>query len=92
MYPAYVRGLAYLSDARGQEAAIEFQKFLDHRGLLLNFPLGALAHLQLARAWTLTGDKGAAHKAYDDFFALWKNGDAGIPILKEARTAAAKLR
>ena len=92
MYPVYVRGLAYLKEGHGQEAAVEFQKFNDHRGLLLNFPLGALAQLQLARAWTLTGDKGAAQKAYDDFFALWKNADADIPILKEAKAAAAKLR
>ena len=92
MYPVYVRGLAYLKKGQGQEAAVEFHKFNDHRGLLLNFPLGALAHLQLARAWTLTGDKGAAQKAYDDFFALWKGADGDIPILKEAKAAAAKLR
>jgi len=92
MYPVYVRGLAYLQKGQGQEAAVEFQKFKDHRGLLLNFPLGVLARLQLARAWTLTGDKGAAQKAYDDFFALWKNADADMPVLKGARTAAARLR
>ena len=92
MYPVYVRGLAYLKEGHGQEAAVEFQKFKDHRGLLLNFPLGALAQLQLARAWTLTGDKGAAQKSFDDFFALWKNADPDIPFLKEAKAAAAKLR
>ncbi len=92
MYPVYVRGLAYLKKGQGQEAAVEFQKFNDHRGLLLNFPLGALAHLQLARAWTLAGDTGAARKAYDDFFAVWKSADADIPILKEAKAAAAKLQ
>jgi serine/threonine protein kinase len=91
MYPVYVRGLAYLSKGRGQEAAVEFQKFLEHRGLLLNFPLGALAHLQLARAWATVGDEGAARKAYDDFFAVWKGADADIPILKDAKAASAKL-
>jgi len=92
MYPVYVRGLAYLRKGSGQEAAIEFKKYLDHRGLFLNFPLGALAHLQLARAWTLAGDKGAAQKAYDDFFAVWKDADPDIPDLKEAKAASAKLR
>ena len=91
MFPAYVRGLAYLSDGRGQEAAVEFQKLLDHRGLLINFPLGALARLQHARAWATVGDKGAARKNYDDFFALWKGADADLPILKEAKTTYARL-
>ncbi len=92
MYPVYVRGLAYLSKGRGLEATIEFQKYLDHRGLFLNFPLGALAHVQLARAWTLAGDKGAAQKAYDDVFQIWKDADSDISILKEAKAASAKLR
>ena len=92
MAPVYLRGLAYLSEGRGQEAAIEFRKYLDHRGLFLNYPLGVLAHLQLARAWTLTGDKGAAQQAYKDFFELWKNADPDIPVLREARAASAKLR
>ena len=92
MYPVYIRGLAYLSKGRGQEAAAEFQKILDHRGLLLNFPLAALAHLQLAKAWTTVGDQGAARKAYEDFFGVWKGADGDIPVLKEAKTAHAKLR
>jgi ATP/maltotriose-dependent transcriptional regulator MalT len=92
MAPVYVRGLAYIRKGNGQEAAIEFRKYLDHRGLYLNYPLGALAHLQLARAWTLTGDKAAAQQAYKDFFDLWKDADQDIPILKEAKAAAAKLR
>ncbi len=92
MYPVYIRGLAYLSRGQGQEAAVEFQKFLDHRGLLLNFPSGALAHLQIARARAVGDDKGAARKAYDDFLSLWKDADSDIPLLKEARTASAKLR
>jgi tetratricopeptide (TPR) repeat protein/predicted Ser/Thr protein kinase len=92
MYPVYVRGLAYLSKGRGQEASIEFQKYVEHRGLVLNSPLGTLARLQLARAWTMAGDQGAARKTYNDFFALWKSADADIPVLKEAKAAAAKLR
>ena len=92
MSPVYLRGLAYLSKGRGQDAAIEFRKYLDHRGLFLNFPLGALAHYQLARAWLLTGDKEAARKAFDDFFTAWKSADPDIPILKEAKAAYAKVR
>jgi len=91
MSPIYVRGLAYLSKGRGQEAAAEFSKYIEHRGLFLNYLLGALAHLQLARAWTAANDQGAARKAYDDFFALWKGADGDIPVQKEARAAAAKL-
>ena len=92
MAPIYIRGLAYLSKQRGQEASIEFRKYLDHRGLFLNYPAGALAHVQLARAWTAASDPGAAKKAYDDFFALWKDADPDIPVLREAKAAAAKLR
>jgi len=92
MVPVYLRGLAYLSKGSGQEAAIEFRKFLDHRGLSLNFPLGGVAHLQLARAWFLSGDKDAARKAFDDFFSVWQNPDPDIPVLKEAKAAYAKVR
>jgi serine/threonine protein kinase/tetratricopeptide (TPR) repeat protein len=92
MSPVYLRGLAYLRKGRGQEAAIEFRKYLDHRGLFVNFPLGALAHLQLARAWASVGDQGAARNAYEAFFSTWKQADADIPILREARSAYAKLQ
>jgi len=92
MSPIYLRGLVYLTKGSGQEAAVEFRKYLDHRGLYLNYPLGALAQMQLARAWTLAGDQGAARKAYGDFFAIWKDADADIPVLKEAKAAYAKLR
>ena len=92
MYPVYLRGLAYLSKSRGQEASIEFRKYLDHRGLYLNYPLGALAHYQLARAWLLAGDKDAARKAFDDFFTAWKSADSEIPVLKDAKAAYSKLR
>ena len=92
LYPAYLRGQAYLLLHKGGEAAIEFQKFLDHRGLLANCPLGALAHLQLGRAYTMAGDTTKAKAAYKDFLALWKDADPDIPILKEAKAEYAKLQ
>jgi len=92
LYPAYVRGQAYLLAHNGTAAAAEFQKFLDHRGIVINFPLGALAHLGLARAYVLSGDTAKAKTAYQDFFTLWKDADPDIPILKEARAEYAKLQ
>jgi hypothetical protein len=73
-------------------AAAEFQKFLDHRGVTINFPLGALARLGLARAFAVSGDTAKAKAAYQDFFALWKDADPDIPILKEAKAEYAKLQ
>jgi tetratricopeptide (TPR) repeat protein len=92
MYPMYVRGEAYLKAGQGRQAAVEFQKILDHRGIVLNFPLGALSHLQLARAYRLAGDTAKARSAYQDFFALWKDADPDIPILREAKAEYAKLQ
>jgi len=92
LYPVYVRGQAYLRAGNGTAAVAEFQKFLDHRGIVLNFPLGALAHVGLARAYALAGDTAKAKAAYQDFFALWKDADPDIPILKEAKTEYAKLQ
>jgi len=93
MYPVYVRGEAYLAAHQGTEAAAEFQKILDHRGIVASDPIGALAHLQLGRALALAGgDKTKAKAAYQDFLNLWKDADADIPILKEARAEYAKLR
>jgi len=92
MYPVYIRGQAQLVAHNGAAAATEFQKFLDHRGVTLNFPLGALAHLGLARAYALSGDTGKAHAAYNDFFALWKDADSDIPILQQAKAEYAKLK
>jgi eukaryotic-like serine/threonine-protein kinase len=92
LYPVYVRGQAYLAAHKGVEAAAEFQKVLDHRGVVINDPIGALAHLQLARAYTLAGDKARARSAYDGFFALWRNADPDIPILKQAKGEYASLR
>jgi eukaryotic-like serine/threonine-protein kinase len=92
MYPIYLRGLAYLASHRGQEAGVEFQKFVDHRGLIANCPLGALAHLQLARAYAMQGDTAKAKAAYQDFLTLWKDADPDIPILKQAKAEYAKLQ
>ena len=91
LYPAYVRGEAYLAAGRGQEAAAEFQKILNHRGIVLADPIGALAHLQLGRAYVVSGDMAKAKSAYQDFLTLWKDADADLPVLKQARAAYAKL-
>jgi len=91
LYPVYVRGVAYLAAHRGREATAEFQKILDHRGIVVSDPIGALAHLQLGRAYTLLGDKTKAKSAYRDFLALWKDADPGIPILKQAQAECANL-
>ena len=92
MYPVNLRGQAYLLTRQGREAAAEFQKLLDHPGILLNFPLGASAHLQLGRAYALQGDTAKARAAYQDFLALWKDADPDIPILREAKAEYAKLK
>jgi eukaryotic-like serine/threonine-protein kinase len=92
MYPVYVRGEAYLKAGKGEQAAAEFQKVIDHRGIVLNFPLGTLAHLGLARAYAMTGDTAKARSAYQDFFTLWKDADPDIPILKQAKAEYAKLQ
>jgi DNA-binding winged helix-turn-helix (wHTH) protein/tetratricopeptide (TPR) repeat protein len=92
MYPVYLRGYAYLLADQGKEAAAEFEKFIGHPGVVLNFPLGALAHLGLARAYALSGDTGKAKTAYQDFFGLWKDADPDIPILKEAKAEYTKLQ
>jgi len=92
LYPSYVRGQAHVLLHQGKEAAVEFQKLLDHRGLLLNSPLLAMAHYQIARAALAEGDAAAARKAYQDFFALWKDADPDIPILKQAKAEYAKLQ
>ena len=92
LYPVYVRGEAYLAARQGREAAAEFQKILDHRGIVLNEPIGALAHLQLGRAYALQGDTAKSRAAYQDFLTLWKDADPNIPILREAKAEYANLR
>jgi serine/threonine protein kinase len=89
---AYERGLTYLQLHQGNEAAAEFQKLLDHRGIVGNGILGALAHLQVGRAYALAGDAAKARTAYQDFFALWKDADPDIPILREAKAEYAKIQ
>jgi eukaryotic-like serine/threonine-protein kinase len=92
LYPVYVRGQAYLAAHNGPAAAIEFQKILDHHGIVLNLPLGALAHFQLGRAYAMSGDTAKAKTTYQDFFTLWKDADPDIPILKQAKAEYAKLQ
>jgi DNA-binding winged helix-turn-helix (wHTH) protein/tetratricopeptide (TPR) repeat protein len=92
MYPVYVRGYAYLLAHQGKEAAAEFQKFIDHPGVVLNFPLGALSRLGLARAYALLGDTTNARRAYQDFLTLWKDADPDLPVLRDAKSEYAKLK
>jgi tetratricopeptide (TPR) repeat protein len=91
LYPVYVRGEAYLAAHQGAEAAREFQKILDHRGIVVSDPIGALAPLGLARAHALSGDAAKARAKYQDFFLLWRNADRDIPILKQANREYANL-
>lgn len=91
LYPVYVRAQAYLMLRRGKEAAAEYQKYVDHKGVVVNCPLAALARLGLARAYVLMEDSSKASAAYQDFLALWKDADSDIPILKVARTEYEKL-
>ena len=92
MVPPYVRGLAYLAQKNGAAAAAEFQKFVDHAGIVQNFVLAAVARLQLARAYALSGDTAKSKAAYQDFFTLWKNADPDIPILKDAKADYDKIK
>jgi serine/threonine protein kinase/Tfp pilus assembly protein PilF len=92
LYPPYVRGQAYLVTGDASKAAAEFQKFLDHPGIVLNSPLGPLAHLGRARAFARSGDSAKARDAYRDFLGLWKDADPDIPILKQAKAEYAKLQ
>ena len=91
LYPAYLRGQAFLASHDGAAAAAEFQKLLDHRGVVQNFITGSLARLQLARAYAMSGDQAAARKQYEAFFALWKDADLDVPILAQAKAEYAKL-
>ena len=91
LYPIYVRGTAYLSARMGKEAAAEFEKIIHWRGVVVNEPIGALAHLGLARAYVLQGDTVKAKAAYQDFLTIWKDADPDIPILIVAKAEYAKL-
>jgi tetratricopeptide (TPR) repeat protein/class 3 adenylate cyclase len=91
LYPIYLRGQAYLAAKNGGRAAGEFQRILDHASIVGNEPISALAHLGLGRAYALSGDSAKAKIAYQDFFALWKNADPDVPLLKQAKSEYAKL-
>ena len=92
LYPAYIRGVAYLRMGEGRLAAAEFQKLLDHPGIVGRGVTGALSHLQLARAQKMMGDQAAARKSYEDFLTLWKDADSDIPIYQQAKAEYARLR
>jgi hypothetical protein len=92
LYPIYLRGQAYLAARQGAEAAIEFQKILDHRGIVVSDPIGALARLQLGRAYVLSADTTKAKSAYMDFLTLWRDADSDIPILEQARAEYTRLQ
>jgi eukaryotic-like serine/threonine-protein kinase len=92
LYPVYLRGEAYLAMKHGAAAQAEFQKILDHYGAVGNQPIGALAHLGLARSYALQGNITKALVAYNDFLSLWKNADPDVPLVKEAKEESAKLQ
>jgi eukaryotic-like serine/threonine-protein kinase len=91
-YAMFIRGEAYLATHDGRNAVAEFQKILGHREIVQNLPIGALAHLGLARAYVLSNDTPKARAAYQDFLTVWKDADASIPILKRAKAGYAKLK
>jgi hypothetical protein len=92
LYPVYVRGEAYLASHKGAEAAAEFQKVLDHRGIVAGDPIGALARWRRGEALALSADTAKAKTAYQDFLSLWKDADLDIPILKQAKADYDKLQ
>jgi serine/threonine protein kinase/tetratricopeptide (TPR) repeat protein len=92
LYPIYVRGQAYLAARQGAEAAREFQKILDHQGIMVGDPIAVLAQLQLARAYALQADIAGARAAYEGFLAMWKDADPDIPILKQVKAEYARLQ
>ena len=92
LYPVYVRGEAYLAAGRGTEAIAEFQKIIEHRGIVISDVIGALALLQMGRAYAIAGEKAKAKASYQDFFTLWNNADPDTPILQQAKFEFAKLQ
>jgi tetratricopeptide (TPR) repeat protein len=92
LYSAYLRGLAYLQLGQGREAAAEFQKMVDHPGILQDFITAPLCHLQLGRAQAMMGDKAAARKSYQDFLTIWKDADPDIRIYQQAKAEYARLQ
>ena len=92
LYPVWARGEAYRASGQGADAAREYQKILDHAGVVINEPIGPMARLGVARAYALQGDAMKARVAYQDFFALWKDADTDVPILLAAKSEYAKLQ
>jgi hypothetical protein len=92
LHPAYVRGLAYLKAHRESDAAVEFQKLLDHPGVVLADPIGVLARLQLARIFALSGNTANAKATFEDVLTIWKDADPDIPIIKQAKAEYARLQ
>jgi eukaryotic-like serine/threonine-protein kinase len=92
LYPVHLRAEAFLSEHQGAAAAAEFQKILDHRSLVLNGIVGALAHLGLGRSYAIQGETAKAQAAYQDFFALWKDADPDLPILRQAKAEYGTLQ
>ncbi|MGA2537758.1 MAG: tetratricopeptide repeat protein, partial [Terracidiphilus sp.] len=91
LLPAYIRGLAYLKARDGERAAIEFEKIIDHPGVVMIAPFGSLAHLQLGRAFLIQGKSAQAKAAYEDFLNRWRNADQSIPVLRDAKAEYARL-
>jgi len=92
LYPTYVRGEAFLAAGQGSPAAAEFQKILDHPGLMLNDPVGPLARLQLARALAASGDRANSAAAYKNLLAIWKDADADLPVVQQAKAESAAIQ
>ena len=92
LFPVYLRGQALLALHRGADAAAEFQKYVDHPGVVQNYPLGAVARLGLARAYAMQGDSSRARSSYQQFFDLWKDADPDVPLLIQAKEESAKLQ
>jgi eukaryotic-like serine/threonine-protein kinase len=92
LYAVYVRGEAYLAAQSGAKASAEFQKIIAHRGIVLNEPIGALAHLGLSRAYAQSGDKKKARAAYQEFLTLWKDADPDVPVFRHAKAEFSSLQ
>ena len=89
LYPVYVRGLAYSQLGRPEDAATEFQTILDHPGMVLNDPIGPMARLQLARAWSAAGDRAKSAAVYADLLTLWKDAGPDTPVVRQATAECA---
>ena len=92
LYPVYFRGQAYLAAKEPAKAALEFQKIIDHRGIVVSDPIGAMAPLQLERAYASSGELTKARSEYHDFLVLWKDADRDIPVLRQAEAEYARLQ